>query len=147
MQKRKKMAVLILAMVILSLSWACGGGGNTNTTTPTNTTNASPAPAASPASSPAPAATPAATVDVSKEAIAQIYTKNCQLCHGADGKGLKTISPDMPDFTDAKWQADESDQELYETIANGDGKMPKWTGILKEEEMRALVQHVRTYKK
>lgn len=142
MQKYKKMTVLMFAMVVLSLTWACGGGDTTNTTAPANnTTN----PAASPAASPA--ATPAATVDVSKEAIAQIYTKNCQLCHGAEGKGLKSISPDMPDFTDAKWQADESDQELYETIANGDGKMPKWTGILKEEEMRALVQHVRGFKK
>lgn len=149
MKQHRNTFFLILSLMLLSLAWACGGGETTTNNpspaeSPKPTTEASPKPEASPANT-------ASTGEPSKEDIAKIYETRCAACHSADGKGKKAINDKMPDFTDAKWQEAEKDDALLKSIADGKGEgkgaMPKWSGLLKPEEIKGLVAHVRTFKK
>ena len=148
MKQRKHKIILVLSFIVLSLSWACGGGETTTSPTP------SPSPAGTvntPAASPSPAASPAETATITKEEVEKIYKGSCAACHSEDGKGKKAINPNMPDFTDAKWQAAETDEELNAAITNGKGTgkgaMPKWSPMLNAEQIKGLVAYVRTFKK
>ena len=73
-----------------------------------------------------------------------VYKRRCMMCHGADGKGYKTLK--APDFTDAKWQASKKDKDLIEVIKNG-GKgthMPGFGDKLSAEEIKAVAGYVRS---
>ena len=74
---------------------------------------------------------------------AAIYQKDCAKCHGADGKGIKTLEP--PDFTDAKWQSSKTDKQLVAGINNGEGVMPSFKDKLTAAQITALVKHVRGF--
>jgi mono/diheme cytochrome c family protein len=58
----------------------------------------------------------------------EIYTIDCAMCHGADGKGKTDLATSMgltlPDFTDAKSLATVPDGQLFNLIRNGKDKMP-----------------------
>ncbi|HKG23243.1 MAG TPA: cytochrome c [Blastocatellia bacterium] len=77
---------------------------------------------------------------------AQLYTANaCASCHGLDGKG---VAKDAPDFTSPAWQKRESDPHLVEDIKKGKSpRMPAYEGKLNDEEIKALVAHIRTFAK
>jgi mono/diheme cytochrome c family protein len=53
-----------------------------------------------------------------------LYQTACLKCHDRDGTGevRRTVSPQIPDFTDASWQASQSDQALAHSILEGKGK-------------------------
>jgi len=73
---------------------------------------------------------------------AALYAKRCKMCHGADGKGYKALK--SQDLADSKWQASVKDQDLASVIKNGKGKtMPAFAGKLKDDEIQAVVAHVR----
>mgnify|MGYP002381401676 CR=1 FL=1 len=72
-----------------------------------------------------------------------IYDTKCAKCHGADGKGIKSLQP--PDFTDAKWQASRRDAQLSATISNGKDTMPGFKGALSAADITALVKVVRGF--
>src|SRR4026207_1007986 len=60
---------------------------------------------------------------------AQLYTRNCASCHGADGraKTSKGKFSRARDLTDAKWHEDVTDERIFNSIMNGRnvrGKMP-----------------------
>ena len=75
-----------------------------------------------------------------------LYKQYCVKCHSADGKGMESLkSVDIPDFTDAKWQASRTDQTLTESITQGKGVMPGLKDTLSAEEIGALIQHVRAF--
>jgi len=75
-----------------------------------------------------------------------LYKQYCVKCHGADGKGLESLkSVDIPDFTDAKWQASRTDQTLTESITQGKGVMPGMKDTISAEEIGTLTQHVRAF--
>jgi cytochrome c oxidase cbb3-type subunit 3 len=69
---------------------------------------------------------------------------SCAGCHGADGKG-KPAFKDIPDFTNAAWQAKETDAELIETIKNGHKPMPAYKDKLSDDQVKALVAYVRQF--
>ena len=75
---------------------------------------------------------------------AALFKQKCSMCHGADGKGFAAIK--TPDFTDPKWQAAITDDQIVETIKNGKKgtPMPPFKDKLKEEEIQALVKHIRS---
>jgi quinol-cytochrome oxidoreductase complex cytochrome b subunit/mono/diheme cytochrome c family protein len=54
----------------------------------------------------------------------QVYRAYCLACHDANGSGqvARKVLPDLPDFTDPKWQAGHNDAELKKSILNGKGK-------------------------
>ena len=73
-----------------------------------------------------------------------IFKQKCSMCHGPDGKGFAAIK--TPDFTDPKWQAGITDKQIQETIENGKKgtPMPPFKDKLKEDEIQAMVQFIRS---
>ena len=72
-----------------------------------------------------------------------VYKQHCAKCHGEDGKGIESLQP--PDFTDAKWQSDNTDKMISDGIRNGKGVMPSYKETLSSAQISALVKHVRSF--
>ncbi|HZT61288.1 MAG TPA: cytochrome c [Pyrinomonadaceae bacterium] len=78
------------------------------------------------------------------------YEKNCATCHGKDGSARTFKSrhhEHARDLTDPKWQTDVTDERIYNTIANGKGKMPAFKRKLTDEQITSLVAYVRGLKR
>ncbi len=48
------------------------------------------------------------------------YNRFCIRCHGVNGRGVWDI-PDVPDFTDPRWQASRSDAQIVNILMEGRG--------------------------
>jgi len=81
--------------------------------------------------------------------VAQFYQQHCASCHGANGRNpqLQKIFPDMPDFTNAPWQAAHTKADLSEAILNGQDAMPAYKGDLGGLTAGQLVEYLRTFAK
>ena len=80
---------------------------------------------------------------------AAIYAKSCATCHGKDGraKTFKAKFNRARNLTDSGWQAEVSDERIYNSISNGRGKkMPAFGKKLSEAEINELVAYVRRLK-
>lgn len=73
-----------------------------------------------------------------------VFQAQCAKCHAEDGKGISSL-PDMPNFTDAKWQASTTDKHIIEVINAGAGIMPGFKEVLSAADVRALVRQVRSF--
>jgi hypothetical protein len=83
--------------------------------------------------------------DEEKRVIIGLYNRYCIRCHGVDGRGVWDI-PDVPDFTNARWQACHSDAQLARAILEGRGAvMPPFRGTLTLEEACAMARYLRTF--
>ena len=71
----------------------------------------------------------------------QLYAQHCSGCHGASGEGNM---PGLPNFAQGE-QMFKSDGELHDSIRNGSGVMPGFSGLLKEEEISDIVTYLRTF--
>ena len=74
---------------------------------------------------------------------ASTYKAKCAMCHGADGKGGKMGTRD---FASPEVKA-ETDAQLTEIINKGKGKMPSYTGKLKDTEIKDLIAYIRSLAK
>ena len=113
------------------------------------------------ASAPAPArapqesgqGTPAKKMSADMTAKAKrVYNLDCALCHGATGDGKTDLSKDMSltmsDWSDPKSLSGQTDQQLYDIIRKGKGKMPpEDAGRAKDDEIRDVVRYIRTFAK
>jgi cytochrome c6 len=86
--------------------------------------------------------------------VKENWEKNCQKCHGADGKGDTKMGKKagVKDYTDPKVQAELKDDEAFKTVKEGlvkDGKklMDAYGEKLSDDEIKALVAHMRSFKK
>ena len=82
---------------------------------------------------------------------AQLYRRYCVSCHGTDGKSKtsKGRFNHARDLTDPQWQADVSDERIFNSIMNGrdvSGNMPRFSNKLNEKEVNSLVTFVRGLK-
>jgi mono/diheme cytochrome c family protein len=82
---------------------------------------------------------------------AQAYRRYCVSCHGNDGraKTSKGKFSHARDLTDAQWQAEVSDERIFNSIMNGRnvrGNMPAFADKLSEKEANSLVDFVRRLK-
>ncbi len=82
------------------------------------------------------------------------WEKSCAKCHGPDGKGQTKMGQKLgiKDYTDAKVQEALKDDAAVKAIKEGlkdkDGKvMMKPTEGLSDDEVKALVKHLRSFKK
>ncbi len=82
------------------------------------------------------------------------YEKDCAKCHGADGKGQTKMGQKLgaKDYTDAKVQAELKDDAAFkatkEGLKNKEGKqLMKPAEGLSDADIKALVAHMRTFKK
>jgi cbb3-type cytochrome c oxidase subunit III len=78
-----------------------------------------------------------------------LFFKNCASCHGKDGRArtFKAKLNHARNLTDPTWQAAINDEQMYESILRGKGKMPAFGKKLSEDEVAALVTYVRMLKK
>ncbi len=74
---------------------------------------------------------------------AATYKAKCAMCHGPEGKGGKMGTRD---FASPEVKA-ETDAQLTEIITKGKGKMPSYSGKLKDTEIKDLVTYVRSLAK
>jgi mono/diheme cytochrome c family protein len=79
---------------------------------------------------------------------ATIFKAKCAMCHGPDGSGQTPMGKSMkiralgsPDVQK------QSDAELINVVTNGKNKMLAYKGKLTPEEIKAVVGHIRTFKK
>jgi mono/diheme cytochrome c family protein len=86
--------------------------------------------------------------------VKENWDKNCAKCHGAEGKGDAPMGKKLSvkDMTDAKVQADLKDDAAFkivkEGVKEGDStKMKAFADTLSDDEIKALVQKVRSFKK
>ena len=79
---------------------------------------------------------------------AAIYKAKCAMCHGPDGAGQTPMGKNMKlrDLRSADVQK-QTDAELVKWIADGKGKMPGYKDKLTDEEIKALVAHMRAFAK
>lgn len=78
-----------------------------------------------------------------KQAAASLFNRYCIRCHGIDGRGVWDI-PGVPDFTNVRFHASRSDDQLARAIMQGRGAvMPPFRGVLTLEESWALARYVR----
>jgi ubiquinol-cytochrome c reductase cytochrome b subunit len=78
----------------------------------------------------------------------QIYRAYCLACHDADGRGnsVRKSMPDMPDFTDGKWQALRPANELAHSILDGKGKfMLPMKDKLGATDVKDMVTYIRAF--
>ncbi len=138
---RKKSLVLLMPFVLLSLTLAitAGCGSKSESTGGETATNAAPSGGTESATPAAPAAGPVSGAD--------IFKTRCALCHGPDGHGdgpsAKALNPKPRNFHDKAYMSTRPDDSLLAVIHNGKGAMPKWGGVLKEEEIAAVLKHIR----
>lgn len=73
-----------------------------------------------------------------------LYKTKCAACHGADAKGKPALK--TQDFASPEVQG-MSDADLTTLIADGKGKMPGYAKSLKPEQIKDLVDYVRSFAK
>ncbi len=100
------------------------------------------------------ALTIAAVATVSAADVKENWDKNCAKCHAADGTGKTKMGEKLgvKDYTSADVQAKFKDEALLKAIKEGvkEGDKTKMKGFgdtLSDEEIKALVKHVRSFKK
>lgn len=71
----------------------------------------------------------------------KIFMHECKDCHGEDGRGRMH---GQPDFTNAAWQANVSDELMFKTIKFGREPMPFYIGALSDAEINGLVKYIRS---
>ena len=84
----------------------------------------------------------------------ELWEKNCQKCHGEDGKGKTKMGEklNIKDFSDPKNQVDLKDEGMIKAIKEGvkDGdktRMKGFADVLSDDDIKALVAYVRTLAK
>lgn len=86
------------------------------------------------------------TPEIAKKG-AEIYTKNCQSCHGIPTQAnWAKIQPEPGDPATEKFSQN-SDGELFYKITNGRGPMPQFRNILPEEDRWSVIAYLRSFHK
>ncbi len=84
----------------------------------------------------------------------ELWEKNCQKCHGEDGKGKTKMGEKagVKDLSDAKVQEKLKDEDIIKSIKDGvtkdDKKVMKgYAETLSDADIKALAKYVRDLKK
>jgi mono/diheme cytochrome c family protein len=117
---------VLMTLAVLALAGGvangCGGGGNKSTAEPTTTTTATETVAET-------AAAPAASG-------AQLFSDNCETCHGPNGAGGH-VGPDLQ-----KSPVAENLARVEKQIRNGGGAMPPFEGVLSNNQIDVIAHYV-----
>jgi cytochrome c6 len=96
----------------------------------------------------------AAAMSLSAAEVKANWDKHCQKCHGADGKGNTKMGKQsgVKDYTDPKVQAEMNDDKAVKIIKEGivekgKKKMDPYGDKLNDDEIKALIAHMRAFKK
>lgn len=70
----------------------------------------------------------------------EVFAANCSSCHGAEGKGVQGLGPNLTDDT---WLWGGSEKAIIETITGGrHNQMPAWKGFLNDDKLHILTAYV-----
>ena len=78
-----------------------------------------------------------------------LFRAHCLKCHDGDGRGESTrdVFQSIPDFTDTRWQASQTDAQVKLAILEGQGKsMPAMKDKLRPAAVERLVVLVRAFR-
>lgn len=100
---------------------------------------------------------PASTTAAASPEAQDLFTQRCVTCHGADGKGsgpaAASLNPKPRDYTDAKWQASVTDDDLRKVIVKGGAAVGKSALMPPNPDLEAkpavvdgLVAKIRSFK-
>jgi cytochrome c6 len=96
----------------------------------------------------------AAAMNASADDAKANFEKTCVKCHGAEGKGDTKMGQKLgiKDYSDAKVQAAFTDEQAFKALKEGlkdaeDKTRMKPAEGMSDDELKALVQYVRTLKK
>ena len=83
------------------------------------------------------------TLYATEEHPSELFRQYCAKCHGEDGKADTPKGKQLKarNFTDAEWQAGESDAELIQSVTEGKEEMPPWGKKLSKEQIESLVKN------
>jgi mono/diheme cytochrome c family protein len=83
------------------------------------------------------------TLYATEEHPSALFKQYCAKCHGEDGKAgtPKGKKIKARDFTDAEWQASESDADLMKSVTEGKDDMPPFGKKLSREQIESLVKN------
>lgn len=119
MRSRVRALVLTLAALTLAgVASSCGGNDNQAATEPTTTA----------------ATTAPSTVQAASGA--QLFSDNCQSCHGPDGAGGH-VGPNLQKSSIAEDLA-----QVKRQVHNGGGAMPPFSGVLSAKEIDVVAHYV-----
>jgi cytochrome c553 len=86
--------------------------------------------------------------------VKETWDKTCLKCHGKDGKGNTKMGKQagVKDYTDPKVQDEMKDDKALKTVKEGitekgKEKMKAYGGELSDDEIKALIAYIRTFKK
>ena len=95
-----------------------------------------------------------AVTSLSAADVKENWDKHCAKCHAADGTGKTKMGEKagVKDYTSAAVQATLTDEEMFkatkEGVKEGDKtKMKAFGDVLSDDEIKALVKHIRAFKK
>jgi len=111
------------AFIVVGVAGGCGGGGNKTTVAPTTTTTPT-------------TATTTTTGGTKVAAGAQLFTDNCESCHGTMGAGGH-VGPNLQKSP----VAGHLDQ-VENQIRHGGGAMPPFSGVLSDQEIGTVAHYV-----
>jgi mono/diheme cytochrome c family protein len=110
----------VAALIVVGVASGCGGGGDKATVAPTTT-----------------ATTTATTTSGGQVASgAQVFSNNCEPCHGPMGAGGH-VGPNLQKSPVAEHLA-----QVEKQIRNGGGAMPPFSGVLSDKEIDAVAHYV-----
>ena len=85
--------------------------------------------------------------------VSDLFRNNCARCHGVDGRGDTPLGHtyNTPNLTDPEWWRKNaritSTASLVSIVSRGKGGMPAFGKKLRRNDIRALVNHVRRFRK
>jgi mono/diheme cytochrome c family protein len=83
--------------------------------------------------------------DQEQRVVMSLYNRYCIRCHGVDGRGVWDI-PDVPDFSDPRWQNSRSEPQIVNILMDGRGAvMPAFRGTLSLDEAWGMAHYLRTF--
>lgn len=94
-----------------------------------------------------------AFVTARAEDVKTIYKNQCAKCHGEDGKGETKMGKKAgaKDYSDPKVQTEMKDDKAFKSIKEGmkegDKTLMKPFDTLSDADIKALIKHMRTFKK
>jgi mono/diheme cytochrome c family protein len=138
---------MMLTSVTAAALWAWGCGGGQQTATPAQNETAT---QTQTTGTETPTTTAADGGKYPAELVAagqKVYQERCVLCHGAEGRGdgvgAAALNPKPRNHHDQAYMHSLTDEDILNVIKNGKGQMPKWEGILTEEQMTQVISYVR----
>jgi mono/diheme cytochrome c family protein len=113
----RALVLTLAALTLAGVASSCGGGDNEAVTEP---------------------ATTAATEPGTGQAAsgAQLFSDNCQSCHGPDGAGGH-VGPNLQKSSIAENLA-----QVERQVHNGGGAMPPFSGVLSDKEIDVVAHYV-----